>query len=53
MDNLESVTKEVMMMMDPNADPFYERMGCVKIGEKQSPMSADRMNTVYRYTGSN
>lgn len=22
MDNLESVTKEVMMMMDPNADPF-------------------------------
>jgi streptomycin 6-kinase len=38
-----------VLWCDPNAESFYLRMGCEKIGEKKSPMMSDRYPAVMRY----
>ncbi len=41
--------EELTLWSDPNADGFYEKMGCVKIGEKKSPMMPNRHPAIYKY----
>lgn len=35
---------------DPGAEAFYNKMGCIKIGVKKSPMMPDRYPVVFEYT---
>ena len=50
---LESIHKlgqtEFTLWSDPNADAFYLKMGCEKVGIRQSPLSPMRNPTIYRY----
>ncbi len=34
---------------DPGAEPFYKKMGCIKIGVKKSPMMQDRYPVIFEY----
>ncbi len=34
---------------DPNAEGFYFKMGCIKIGERESPMMPNRYPSIFRY----
>lgn len=34
---------------DPGAEPFYRKMGCIKIGVKKSPMMPDRYPVIFEY----
>ncbi|HHU0101942.1 TPA: GNAT family N-acetyltransferase [Legionella pneumophila] len=34
---------------DPGAEPFYKKMGCIKIGVKKSPMMPDRYPVIFEY----
>jgi N-acetylglutamate synthase-like GNAT family acetyltransferase len=38
-----------VLWSDPNAEKFYQRMGCIKIGERQSPMMPNRYPSIFRY----
>ncbi|OGT36614.1 MAG: hypothetical protein A3F11_01245 [Gammaproteobacteria bacterium RIFCSPHIGHO2_12_FULL_37_14] len=40
---------EFIIWSDPNAEKFYVKMGCEKIGVRQSPMMPDRYPSVLRY----
>jgi len=42
--------KEFIICVDPNAEEFYLKMGCSKIGTKLSPMLLDRYTPILRYT---
>ena len=37
------------IIADPNADSFYIRMGCTKIGDKKSAMSRERNINIFSY----
>ncbi|ERH41393.1 hypothetical protein N750_16855 [Legionella pneumophila str. Leg01/53] len=34
---------------DPGAEPFYKKMGCIKIGVKKSPMMPNRYPIIFEY----
>lgn len=38
-----------ILWSDPHAEGFYEKMGCIKIGERQSPMLPNRFPAIYKY----
>lgn len=40
---------EFIIWSDPNAENFYLKMGCEKIGVRQSPMMPDRYPPILRY----
>lgn len=40
---------EFTLWSDPNAELFYNRMGCEKIGVKKSPFMPDRYPSIMRY----
>ena len=40
---------EFTLWSDPEAEPFYAKMGCEKIGVKQSPFMPDRYPPIMRY----
>lgn len=40
---------EFIIWSDPNAEPFYLAMGCVKIGTKKSPMMPNRHPSILKY----
>lgn len=40
---------EFIIWSDPNAEPFYLAMGCVKIGTKKSPMMPNRYPPILKY----
>ena len=40
---------EVTLISDPNAETFYQKMGCKKIGNKESPFIKGRYLPVMRY----
>ena len=41
---------EFIIWSEPNAEKFYQRMGCIKIGERPSPMMPDRRPPIMKYT---
>lgn len=41
--------KEFILWGDPNAAPFYLKMGCQKIGERQSPVMPNRFPPILKY----
>ena len=41
--------KEFVLWSDPYAEMFYEKMGCVKIGIKPSPMMPNRRPAIFKY----
>lgn len=41
---------EFIIWSEPNAEKFYQRMGCIKIGERKSPMMPDRHPPIMKYT---
>lgn len=40
---------EFIIWSDPNAEPFYVKMGCEKIGVRQSPMMPDRYPPILKF----
>jgi streptomycin 6-kinase len=42
--------KEFTLWSDPNTEGFYLKMGCVKIGERKSPMPPDRYPPIMKYS---
>lgn len=42
--------KEFTIWIDPNTEEFYLKMGCLKIGERKSPMLPDRYPPILRYS---
>lgn len=42
--------KQFILWSDPNAVQFYFKMGCVKIGERQSPMMPGRYPAILQYS---
>lgn len=40
---------EFIIWSDPNAEPFYNRMGCKKIGGRSSPIMPNRCPSVLKY----
>lgn len=38
-----------ILWSDPNTEGFYHKMGCIKIGERQSPMMPNRYPSIFRY----
>ncbi|GAB4188165.1 MAG: GNAT family N-acetyltransferase [Simkaniaceae bacterium] len=40
---------ECILWSDPNAEQFYKKMGCTKIGERPSPLMADRKCPILKY----
>ncbi len=41
--------KEFIIWSDPNAEQFYIKMGCEKIGVRQSPMMPDRYPPILKF----
>lgn len=39
---------EFILWSDPGADGFYEKMGCIKIGTKKSPMMPNRNPSIFK-----
>lgn len=40
---------EFILFSDPNAESFYLKLGCFKIGEIPSPMVSNRVNPILKY----
>lgn len=38
-----------ILWSDPNAEGFYHKMRCIKIGERPSPMMPNRHPSIFRY----
>src|SRR4029079_3744118 len=38
-----------VLWSDPNTEGFYQKMGCIKIGERKSPMMPNRYPSIFRY----
>ncbi len=45
----EQRQKEFIIWSDPYAESFYEKMGCSKIGIRQSPLNPDRCPAIFKY----
>lgn len=43
-------TKKFVLWSDPGAEDFYKKMGCTKIGVKESFMMPDRYPVIFEYT---
>ena len=41
---------EFTLWSDPGAEAFYSKMGCEKIGTKESPMAKGRYPAIFKYT---
>ncbi len=41
---------EFIIWSDPNAENFYIKMGCQKIGERKSPMMPNRFPPILKYS---
>lgn len=46
----EQENKEFIVWSDPFAEGFYEKMGCVKIGTRESPMMPGRHPALFKYS---
>lgn len=46
---LEQEKYEFILWSDPNAESFYLKMGCEKIGVRQSPMMPDRYPAILKF----
>ncbi|MBX3710172.1 MAG: GNAT family N-acetyltransferase [Gammaproteobacteria bacterium] len=46
---IEKGKYEFILWSDPNAESFYLKMGCEKIGVRQSPMMPDRYPTILKF----
>lgn len=41
---------EFILWSDPHSEGFYQKMGCIKIGTRQSPMMPNRFPAIFKYT---
>lgn len=41
--------QQFILWTDPNAEPFYLKMGCVKVGERPSPLQPGRCPPILEY----
>jgi streptomycin 6-kinase len=41
--------KDFIIWSDPNAEPFYKKMGCEKIGERPSPTMPNRFPPILQF----
>ena len=46
---IEQNQDEFILWSDPNAENFYLKMGCEKIGVRQSPMMPDRYPAIFKF----
>ena len=46
---IEQGKDEFIIWSDPNAENFYLKMGCEKIGERQSPIMPDRYPPILKF----
>ena len=47
MDNFQN--SSFRLLSDPNAEKFYEKMGCKRIATKESPVKTGRIVAIYEY----